>query len=160
MTITFHYSVEFARRALRSYMWRKHIKGTLGAWAVCCVSLIFTFPAMLGDSLWFGIVAIPGALVAVLWPVLSGFMYWSYLSSSKRRLKLLKEGEISVTVTDTVMIIESDVGKSEVNWSFFKEMDEYPEFYCLLDALRRPTFIPKDQSTPEFISFIQDKLRK
>jgi hypothetical protein len=84
--------------------------------------------------------------------------YCLRIRDSLKKLSLLDNGEVVITLTDSSLNVESAMGKSEMNWKLFSELWEFQTVYLLFYHGYQFITLPKAQVTPEFMEFIKTRI--
>ena len=121
--------------------------------AVICI-VIFSF--FLADNPWLQAFSVVPALAIPSMLILG---YWFRIQESLKRLALLENGILSLTVDESSITVESAIGKSAMKWLLFSELWEFPTNYLLLYSNHQFITLPKDQITPDLINFIRGRLK-
>ena len=87
-----------------------------------------------------------------------GLGYWYRIRESLKKLALLDNGNAIMTLSESGVALESEIGKSELKWKTFTELWEFHTNYLLLFTDYNFLTLPKDQVSPEFVAFIKEHL--
>ena len=149
-TCTLTYSTDVARRAARTYFWRR-FKTPLG------VSFLFSLPVTAG-FIWF-IYSTEGAnwfvgafgLLIVMNLIIQGSYYFSLPKAFARRLSDPSLRTAEVETSSKGIRVLSGPNSALLPWKSFKHIWFYHDFVILAvrPPLMRFTFLPTDGMTPE-----------
>ena len=154
MTAVLHYSKPVLKEAIGCYIKRTYLKR--GLWMSVVVVIILVSSLFL-QSPWLQAFSVVPVLAL---PIMFLLGYYLRIKESLKRLDLLEDGKVAVTVTDACLTIESKIGKSEMNWPIFTELWEFQKVYLLFYHSYQFITLPKNQVTPDYIAFIKTKLQK
>jgi hypothetical protein len=154
MTVTLHYDRPILTRAVGNYIKRFYLKKML--WLSIAVILIVVFAFTCVDSPWLQAFSVVPALAI---PAMLFLGYGFRIQEGLKRLALLDNGKLSLSVDESGITVESAIGKSEMKWLLFTELWEFPSNYLLLYGNHQFITLPEDQVNPEFIASIRGHLK-
>ena len=152
MTVLLEYTKPMLKEAIGCYIKRTYLKQGLGISLLAIIVLIL--------SLWLESPLLQAFTVVLVVAIPTMFLlgYYFRIQDSLKRLDLLDNGKASITATDSCLILESKLGKSEMNWPIFTGLWEFQTAYLLFYHNHQFITLPKSQVTPDFINFIRTKL--
>jgi hypothetical protein len=153
MTINLRYTEPILKKAILYYMQREYLKKCLWLFVLAALVLATDF---LVDNAWYRAFTVVPVLVL---PTLFLCGYWLRIKDSLKKFALLDDGRVTLTLNESSVSTESEVGKSEVKWKMFAELWEFLSAYLLLFTNRHFLTLPKDQTPPEAVAFIREHLK-
>ena len=152
MTVTLHYTEAILRQAILDFLRRAYLKRLILPSMVLLVAIGL---ALCSDSPWLKVfVVVP----CVVLPAMFGLAYWLRIEESLKRLKMLDQGQLILTVNDSGVFSQSAVSKSETPWKIYNDLWEFPDSYILFYGSSQFITLPRNQVTPEFVEFIRSKV--
>jgi hypothetical protein len=153
-TITLKYSEKFIKKAIRSYWW-KNI-GPIFPSASLLLAAFVIYRAFDGDRSWF--IGVIGAIVVIGFVVMV-VSYSVHLSRSLSRLRRMKVPEATLELSEESFKVASDVGSSEMQWSFVRQIWRFEHAWLLLFTGSEFMTLPTDGLSDEAKAFILERAR-
>jgi hypothetical protein len=154
MTVALRYDRPILKRAIGDYIKRVYLKKMVWMSIAAFLILVFSFSCI--ETPWLKAFSV---VPAVTIPVMLILGYWLRVQESLKRLVLLDNGKLSLSVNESGVTVESAIGKSETKWKIYTELWEFATNYLLFYANHQFITLPKDQVNPEFIAFIRAHLK-
>jgi len=152
MTIVLHYTESVLKGAIWNFIKRVYFKKMVGL-SIIAIGVLIS--ALFLDSPWLqAFTVVPVAAI----PAMLGLGYWYRIRESLKKLALLDNGNATMTLSESGVALESEIGKSELKWKTFTELWEFQTNYLLLFTDFNFLTLPKDQVPPEFVAFIKEHL--
>jgi hypothetical protein len=152
------YSEPVLRRAVRTFMMRRLIKG-LGPLGLAALALLLMGEVALiaaGDRSW-SIGLFGGVLLfVVLW---IAAVWQAHLRNTIGALRRMRAPEASFTLHETDLTIRSDRGAATIPWSAIEEVWELPRCWLFFTAPNQFFTLPTDGLSQEMLAFIRSKVR-
>ncbi len=128
-TYTLRYSKDLVKRAVLSYFFRKMGKGYFIA--IVLLSGYFVYELIDGNQSW--IIGLIGAVIgfAFIIPV-AGIV--GHIRIGLRKLVEMKDATATLTITENCLIVQSDIGSSEITWKTITEVWQYPDYWVMLSG--------------------------
>ena len=143
------YEPEIFKRANLGYVlrvWQKQMTlSTIVAGVLLAYAILGNPPPLLRSLIFIVIFLLPAMLII------------GYCARMKQSLSIfdkLDDGKVNFNFDDEGVTTQSAVGKSTLVWSMFGEIWELPKDYLLTYNNAQFITLPKDQVTPELITFI------
>lgn len=96
----------------------------------------------------------------VVCPLIYGIVYFRVYRASNKTLKKLQGKPIRLSFEDKLIIIDSEIGHSELKWHAFEKLLQFKDVWHLFNSNFTYIILPIEKLSPELQQFIVEKLQQ